>query len=219
MSQNNRNTWTKWWWLRVDHVKQWSIGERRAGRVLAFTFAGLLLFALAATFVLLMVLKLGVTQGVAASIPISVTLTLIFARGIANDMFSGVVQAGDAAAAERLGGWIPDPTDTPPSLWWLDYEVTGRCSPEEYWTRNVIFAIAAVLFLAPLAFELQTLKAFGIGKGTSALVLVLVVLPLTLYLSRRFCVWMWPEYVKRADALAHQRETRQNQNKCDKRDA
>ncbi len=208
MSQTNRNTWTKWWWLRVDHIKQWSPEERRASRVLAFTFTGLLLFSLIATFVLLLVLRLGAAQGLAASIAISIVLTLIYARGIANDIFSGVVQAGDAAAAKRVGGCIPEPTDefASLSLWWLDYKLTYRWSPEELWTRNVIFAIAAVLFLAPFAFELWMLEALGISEKAAALALALVLLPLSLYLSRRFCAWMWPEYVKRADALARQRE-------------
>jgi hypothetical protein len=194
----------------MDHVKKWSVEERRAGKVLALTFVSVLLFSFAVTLVLLLVLHIEPAQGVAASIPISIALMLLYARGIANDIFSDVVQTGDAAAAKRVGGWIPGPTDEPgsSSLWWLDYKLTYRWSAEEIWTRNAIFAIAAVLFLFPFAFELQLLEAFGMNKKTSAVVLVLVVLPLTLYLSRRFCAWMWPEYVKRADALAREREHR-----------
>jgi hypothetical protein len=208
MSQNHGNAWTKWWWLRADHVTQWSVEERRAGGVLALTFAALLLFSLAATFVLLLVLHLGVTPSVAASILISVMLTFIFARGIANDMFPEIVQTGDALAAKRVCGWIPE--GKYPFLWWLwwlEFRPTHRWSAEELWTRNAILALAAILFFASFVLGLQILRAFGIDERASAPILGFVGLPLALYLSRRFCVWMWPDYVNRADALARQRES------------
>jgi hypothetical protein len=169
-----------------------------------------LLFSFVTVFVLLLVLNLGAILSVVASIPISIALTLIYGRGIANDIFSDVMRAADAAAARRMDGRVLESTDGPASfsLWWLDFKLTFGWSPEELWTRNMIFAIASVLFLVPFPFEFRMLQALGMGENASALTLVLAILPLSLYLSRRFCVWMWPEYVKRADTLAHERESK-----------
>jgi hypothetical protein len=205
---HSSNTGTKWWWLRIDQISNWSAEEGRGARAIGLTFVGVSILSFFCCFALLLRFDVGATLRVIVSLVIALVLTLAYARQIAGDLFPALVQAGDAAAAHRLGGWELGMSDPLPflSIWWLDYKFTHGWSTEERWTRNAILAIAAVLFLAPFSFELRFLENLGVSKNTSAVILVLIVLPLTLCLSRLICVLMWPDYVRRADDLARQRQ-------------
>jgi hypothetical protein len=208
MSRIEKNTWTQWWWLRLDQRKTWSVEELKAAKLLGITFVSFALFCLVMCFTQLLRFHLGAALNVVISLSVSFAITVPHARDIAGSMFSEVVLTGDIAAARRLGGTIPKRKEKTAvlSVWWLEYKGTYGWSNEERWTRNVIFAIAGVLFVAPLSFEISLFDALGMSKGARAAVLVLAILPLSLYLGRRLCAWMWPEYVQRADVLARERQ-------------
>jgi hypothetical protein len=216
VSQIERNTWTKWWWLRVDQLQSWSVDERRAGRAFVLTFFGLSLLISIALLSLMLGLHFGSGLSVGISILVSLVLAPLYVRGVAGDMLSTIVRAGDVAAAKRMGGWVPEFPDDSVFLtelltpWWLEYKYTYGWSPEERWTRNAIFVIASVLFLVSFSLVFNFLQSLGLSKTSSGLIHILIVLPLTLFLARRFCVWMWPEYVRRADALNRGRRNKKN---------
>jgi hypothetical protein len=204
MPQVETNTWTKWWWLSLYQWGGWSIEERRAGRVLWLTFVSVMILAFFFFLIELQRLHLNAAWTVAISLTAAIVLTVPSAR-VATDFFPAKVQVGDAAAAKRLGGLIPEIIDKPlfPSLWWLDYQSRGYYwSSEEIWTRRVIFSFALLSVL--IQFVFASVFLHGINQRAVALGLLLG-FALSLYVSRRFCVWIWPDYVKRADALAYER--------------
>lgn len=205
MPQTEKNTWTKWWWLRLYQWGSWSIEERRASVVLWLTFTSAAILCFFLFLFRLQTLHLDATRTVAISVMIAIAIIFPCARGLASQFFSAKVQAGDAAAAKRLRGLVPETIDKPlfPSLWWLDYKSRGYYwSSEEIWTRRVIFGFALLSVLVQFLFA----SVFLHGMNQHAVAIsILFGFALSLYLSRRLCVWIWPDYVKRADALAYER--------------
>jgi hypothetical protein len=213
--QDAINTWTKWWWLRLHQWGIWSSEERRASMVLWLTP---LVSTLAVFFLFLgttQTLHLGSPWNLAMPLAAAILVAVPGGRGLASEFFHTTVKAGDAAAARRLGEWVPDQIDRPlfPSLWWLDYRTLGRnWSPEEIATRRTIWGFTLILFLGETAVALTFLRDMNQQRVALGL---LVGLALSLYASRRFCDWVWPDDFKRADALAYERLCRSGRNRSE----
>jgi len=205
-----KGAWTKWWWIQMHPKATWSAEERRAARAFGLAFLGVFLLIGLCGLKLIWGLGFGFQTSLVVSVVVGFLFAILNARGIASEISPNVVREGDDAAAKRLGGSVILPPEQffIRRLWWLDWRYTHRWSAEEQWTRNAICGFASVLFIVPIAFELQVLADFGFSKGASALALVFVQLPLAFYVSRQLCVWLWPDYVKRADDNAVRRSNR-----------
>ena len=202
--QARTNTWTKWWWLRVGQWGNWSTEERRASTLLWLTLAGAVTSVFLLLWVRLSTLHLGADWTVAISLGGTLLTTLPCAR-LASDFFPAKVDAGDVAAAKRLGGSVPDIIDRPrfPSLWWLNYRASGiYWSLEEISTRRKIWGFAVLSFFVQFLFAITFLH--GMNQRVVAIGLMFG-FALSLCLSRLLCVLIWPDDVKRADALAYER--------------
>jgi hypothetical protein len=204
MPQDVTNTWTKWWWLRVYQWGNWSVEERRASILLWLTCAGVVVLVFLLILARLSTLHLDAGWTVVIALGAALLITLPSAR-IASGFFPAKVDAGDAAAAERLGGSVPEIIDQPrfPSLWWLDYKSRGIWwSPEEIATRRTIWTFAGLSFLVEALLALAFLH--GMNQRVVAIGL-LFGFALSLFLSRWLCGLIWPDDVKHADALAYER--------------
>jgi hypothetical protein len=202
--------WSKWWWLRLHQGAAWSAEERSAAGAFGLAFLGVLLLIGLCGFRLVWGVGFSIQTSLVASILLGFLLAILNARGIASEVAPNIVTRGDDAAARRLGGSVVLPPEEffIRKLWWLDWRYTHRWSDEEQWTRNAICGLASVLFIVPVALELRILADHGFSKRDAALTLVFIQLPLTFYLSRLICVWLWPDYVKRADDNAVRRSNR-----------
>jgi len=194
----------------VHRGATWSAEERRAAGAFGLAFLAVFLFIGLCSFNFVWGLAFSVQTSLVVSILLAFLFGILNARGIASEISPIVIKEGDDAAAKRLGGAVVLPPEEffIRRLWWLDWRYTHRWSAEEQWTRNAICGFASILFIVPIAFELWVLADLGFGKRASALALVFVQLPLAFYLSRQLCVWLWPDYVKRADDNAVKRSDR-----------
>jgi hypothetical protein len=202
--------WTKWWWTKVHQSANWCSEERRAVGTFGLVFFGVFLLIGSSGFELADAVGLGIQVKIAVSISVGLLFAILNTRGITTEIFPKVVRGGDDAAAERLGGKVVLPPEGSfvRRLWWIGWGNNSDWTDEEKWTRNAINGFAAVLLLLPLLFEFHVLTNFGLNRKAMALLFVLVQIPLTFYVSRQFCVWFWPDYVKRADDAAVKRSNR-----------
>ena len=193
----------------MDEIRSWSSDERRAAGAFTLVFLGWTAFIFFFCFSHFWKYLDGATSAWMAFV-VAISFSVLVTRDGASGAFPAIVAKGDAAAASRMGGSVSLPDDGfLQKLWWLDYRFTSRWSPEEQWTRNMIFAMTAVM-LAPLYLEITYLSSLGLNRGASALIFVLAILPAKLYLSRRICVWLWPDCTKRADENNLERYKRNN---------
>jgi hypothetical protein len=202
--------WTKWWWTKVYQSANWCSKEFRAVGAFGLVFCGVFLLIGSSGFELAEAVGFGIQVKIIASISVGLLFAILNTRGIASEIFPVVVREGDDAAAERLGGTVAlRPGESfVRRLWWIGWGNNSDWTDEEKWTRNAINGFAAALLLLPLLFEFRVLTNFGLSRRAMALLFVLVQLPLTFYVSRQFCVWLWPDYVKRADDAAVKRSNR-----------
>lgn len=91
------------------------------------------------------------------------------------------------------------------NYWWLDPNPVGRLSPEERRARMAIWGLFIPVFLALFGLEAFVLNKFGTDHHLVALVGVITTVPTSLYVSRKFCLYCWPEMMRRADENAEKR--------------
>jgi hypothetical protein len=208
--QAKSNAWTKWWWIKVHQSMSWDSYERRAASTLGLLFVLISLGLGSFGFELADAMEFALPVKIMAGIFVGVPFGIFNARGIASEIFPLVVRNGDDASAKRLVGSVVLPSEEffVRRLWWLARGAEADWTAEERWTRNAICGFAAGFLLVPLPFELPFLAGLEFNKKAIALFFTFVQMPLTLYVSRRLCVWLWPDYVRQADNAAVKRSNR-----------
>jgi hypothetical protein len=91
------------------------------------------------------------------------------------------------------------------TLWWTSMATGKRWSREEQWTRGAIYIIAVLLFLALEALETWIMRQYQMEENSRMLIGTITCVPIAMFVSRRICVWAWPDYVKKADETAAKR--------------
>jgi hypothetical protein len=193
----------RWWWLRVDQVGAWSIGELKAAGAILITFAGMAMCITLLTSFYLHRLGFG-SEGRFIGAVLIVTISSTKFRRVAGELFPKTTMMGDRLAAERLGfaGSLSSASPSRGRLWWLD-RWGYRWSREEQYVRNVIWLVAMTIFVPAALFgPVYLQRYFDFGKRVSILGIFITVLPLAFYAGRRFCVCRWPDLVRTADCNA-----------------
>jgi hypothetical protein len=197
------NGWTKWWWLRLDQLLNWSIEERRAFLAFAGTFVtAALVLSYPTLLVLNNVLELNRNKSLLICFILVFLFTLPALRGLTSSVFPGLVVKGDDAAAARLGGRVHLPTNEVwiRRFWWIDLSLAeGKWSVEQTKVRARIFLIAFCAFVPVFGVLALQLVSGGIGEPVAALIALVVTMPPSLYVGRKICISRWPALVQKAD--------------------
>jgi hypothetical protein len=201
------DTWKRRWWLRVDQVGAWSKEELKAAGVIWLTFAFMAMFNAVVAFTCLYGMEFGREARFLGGF-LFATIACAYFRGAAGELFPNTTMLGDERAAERLGLDLPLWSPPPPSnrFWWLDWRSVSGASREERYIAIVIWFVVGIIFIPSSSFGTAYLQRdFDFSKRTSILVVMTTLLPLSFYLGRRFCIWLWPDIVRTADYNAAHR--------------
>jgi hypothetical protein len=99
--------WTKWWWLRVDQLGQWSVEERRAVGLVALTwFVASVVWSYPVLYFLNRVFRLDFETSLVVSLVFALLTNIPALRGLVTTLFPRAIRLGDDAAALRLGGQV-----------------------------------------------------------------------------------------------------------------
>lgn len=203
MSEGGQRGWTRWWWLRVDQVGEWSRIELRAALYffLTWTFA-VIATGVPAWFFLNDYLRLGPQRSLVVWLIVAWPLNLPGLRGLASTLFPQAVISGDDAAAERLGGRVYLPTNEfwIRNFWWIDaLPIAGSWTDNQMRVRERTLLIAFCVFVPTLLAVAGGMMSQGISERSSALFAFLLAAPVALYSARRVSIARWPELVRKAD--------------------
>lgn len=89
--------------------------------------------------------------------------------------------------------------------WWLIPDFTRRWSEEELWTWKAIHLLTIVSFVLLYVPVIWLGNRAIRDEQTVAVVALVICAPAAFWLSRRFCLCLWPETMAKADALAARR--------------
>lgn len=198
------NQWSKWWWLRVSSIPDWSADELRAAATFCATclVACLFLSILFAACLSSLRLGFGLTFSVSAGIALMTTLPVL--RDLTTDLFPNAIRKGDQAAAGKVGGEVFLSDEKQPTLWWCDYHpgASHKISWEEQNIKIAIFLIAILIYL-PCMYYLSPylMGRFGLTESTSLLA-TMPMLPVSLAIGRKLSIRIWPDIAKRAEQNA-----------------
>jgi hypothetical protein len=199
--------WKRRWWLRIDQVGAWSKEEVKASGAIWLTFAFMAMFNAVVAYVCLYGMEFGREARFLGAF-LFATIACAYFRGAAGELVPYTTMLGDKRAAERLGLDMPLWSPPPPSnrLWWLDWRSVSGASREERYIAIVIWFVMGIIFIPSSWFGIAYLQRdFDFSKRTSILVVMTTLLPLSFYLGRRLCVWLWPDFVRTADYNAAHR--------------
>jgi hypothetical protein len=203
--------WTKWWWLRMDQIADWSADERRAFVAFTLTWIGkATLFASLGWGILLGLQVLSPGSSLLFSWLVALSGSLFGLRALTTQLFRDTVMTGDDAAATRLGGRVYLPTNESwiGSSWFLDKSIGITEAQREAQRRMaLIFLVILLLTFLPSTYLLM---AFGASEGLALLIVLLTILPADLYAARRVSIFVWPDLIKKADDDAIARENEIN---------
>jgi hypothetical protein len=202
--ENATNTYTKWWWLRFDQIAHWSARERRAFLAFLLVFVGkATLFASVGWGLLFKLNVLEPGPRLLFSWLVALSGSLFGLRGLTTQLFRDVVMAGDDAAAGRLGGRVYLPTDKSSiaGMWWFLDKTPWRTKAQLSAQRRMVPIFLVLLFLTFLP-ALYFLKNLGASEGVAILIVLLTVVPIDLYVTRRTAIRFWPDLIQQADADA-----------------
>ncbi len=203
VNQFEKDAWTKWWWLRADHVRAWSADERRAFVVLLLTWIVTATpFSLVVWSVLLRLVSMSSVTSLTASLLVALAIGFPGLRGLASSIFPEIIASGDDAAAARLGGKVYLPTDERwvRGLWWLDPSAgVSDWSAEQVKVRQRIFGIGLFIFLSCFLSVASLLMACGMSERIAAIVSFVTTMPAALYAARQITKTNWPDLIRKAD--------------------
>jgi hypothetical protein len=205
--------WKRRWWLRIDQVGTWSMEEFKAAGAIWLTFACMAMFNGLIAFGYLYGMDFGREARFIGAFLFAM-IAFAYFRGVAGELFPNATMIGDERAAERLGLDMPLWSPSPPSnrLWWLNWRSVA--SREEGYLVAIIWFLAGIIFIPSSLFGIAHLQRdFDFSKRTSILVVMTALLPLSFYLGRRLCVWLWPDFVKTADYNAAHRYPKRSTNR------
>jgi hypothetical protein len=197
------NQWTKWWWLRLDQIVDWSADEWRAFAAFMFIWT-----SEAAVFALIAWIKLRPAPWLVGFF-IVLPLTFFGLRGITTGFFRNTITRGDDAAAARLSGRVSLPTNESwiRATWWIDTRNTSGTEAQKGARRWMMGISCLVLLFAFLMLDL-ILKAFGVSDRPAAIISLTTMLIPAFYAGRRISVLSRPELIEKADEDAIAQENR-----------
>jgi hypothetical protein len=208
-SDEDLGMWTKWWWLRIDQLMNWSIDEKHAFLAFVATFVTAALIVSYPVFLFLNnFLDLPREASRLICLILVWPIVLPSLRGLTSSVFPHIVIKGDDAAAARLGGRVFLPLNEfwIRGFWWIDLSLaSGKFSDEQTKVRARIFCIAFVVFVPVFSLLALQLIGSGISERAAALIAFVVAAPLATYAGRRMCISRWPDLAQKADDDAVER--------------
>ncbi len=197
------NSWTKWWWLRVDQMTGWSGDEWKAFAAFMFIWlAQAIFYAILGLRVVLKTLPFSLASGLLVSFLVAALLSFIGLRSMTATFFGKTVIKGDDAAAARLGGRVHLPTNESwiKATWWIDTRPYGRGTRVNAERRMML--VSCLVFIPFFLLLARLLMDDGISERIAALIGLIVVAPIALYAGRRISIQFWPDLIKQADEQA-----------------
>ena len=189
------NNYSKWWWLRLDQMVNWSADEWRA--FAAFVITWTLMVAMLALLARLKLQSAPWLGGFLLILPLSFTGL----RDIAAGLFSKTITKGDDAAAARLGGRVYLPTNGSwvRATWWIDTHAYSSGTEAQKRARRRMLGISFLILIPAFISFALLLERFGVGERLAAVVSLTATIIPAFYAGRRICVMSWPMLIDEAD--------------------